>query len=164
MPLNIDWQQILLHAFNFVLLFGILYLLLYRPVHDFMVNRSKEYEEEDKKSKENLAKSEEMIAEYEAKLKEADKEVAVMKAEASGKSEEERERIIAQAHKQADEIVSKAQTAATREHDRLIAQAESEIASYVSKAAEKIVMDKPGASDFDAFFENANAVKGKEDE
>lgn len=164
MPLNIDWQQILLHAFNFVLLFGILYLLLYKPVRDFMENRKKEYEEEDKISKDNLAKSEAIIAEYEAKLTEADKEAAIKRAEASRKTEEERERIIAQAHAQADEIVAKAHAAAEREHDRLIAKAESEITSYVSKAAEKIVMDKSGASDFDAFFENANAVKDNEDE
>ena len=31
-PLNIDWQQILLHLFNFAILVGGLYLLLYNPV------------------------------------------------------------------------------------------------------------------------------------
>ena len=31
-PLNIDWQQILLHALNLVLLVAGLYLLLYKPV------------------------------------------------------------------------------------------------------------------------------------
>ena len=30
-PLNIDWQQILLHLFNFIILFGILYFFLYKP-------------------------------------------------------------------------------------------------------------------------------------
>ena len=32
LPLNIDWQQILLHLFNFTILFGALYILyLYIP-------------------------------------------------------------------------------------------------------------------------------------
>ena len=31
-PLNVDWQQILLHLFNFIILFGGLWLLLYKPV------------------------------------------------------------------------------------------------------------------------------------
>ena len=31
MPLNINLQQILLHALNFVILFGALYFLLYKP-------------------------------------------------------------------------------------------------------------------------------------
>lgn len=35
-PLNIDWQQILLHLLNFMILFGILYFFLYKPVKDFM--------------------------------------------------------------------------------------------------------------------------------
>ena len=34
MPLNINLQQILLHALNFVILFGALYFLLYKPVRD----------------------------------------------------------------------------------------------------------------------------------
>lgn len=35
-PLNIDWQQILLHFFNFSILVGGLYLLLFKPVKRFM--------------------------------------------------------------------------------------------------------------------------------
>lgn len=35
-PLNIDWQQILLHLFNFSILVGGLYLLLFKPVKNFM--------------------------------------------------------------------------------------------------------------------------------
>ena len=31
-PLNVDWQQILLHLFNFIILFGGLWLLLYKAV------------------------------------------------------------------------------------------------------------------------------------
>ena len=31
-PLNVDWQQILLHWMNFVILTGGLYFLLYKPV------------------------------------------------------------------------------------------------------------------------------------
>ena len=44
-PLNIDWQQILLHLFNFAILAGGLYLLLYRPVKQFMERRQTHYEE-----------------------------------------------------------------------------------------------------------------------
>ena len=38
-PLNIDWQQILLHLLNFVILAGGLYLLLYKPVKTVMEKR-----------------------------------------------------------------------------------------------------------------------------
>ena len=39
MPLNIDWQQILLHWMNLAILAGGLYFLLYKPVVDFMHKR-----------------------------------------------------------------------------------------------------------------------------
>ena len=42
-PLNIDWQQILLHLLNFVILAGGLYLLLYKPVKTFMEKRQQYY-------------------------------------------------------------------------------------------------------------------------
>ena len=40
---DIDWQQILLHLFNFTILFGALYILLYKPVKDFMAKREEYY-------------------------------------------------------------------------------------------------------------------------
>ena len=43
-PLNIDWQQILLHFFNFSILVGGLYLLLFKPVKDFMAKREQHYQ------------------------------------------------------------------------------------------------------------------------
>ena len=44
-PLNIDWQQILLHFFNFSILVGGLYLLLFKPVKNFMDKRAKHYQD-----------------------------------------------------------------------------------------------------------------------
>ena len=47
-PLNVDWQQILLHLFNFIILFGGLWLLLYKPVKNFMAKREAYYKDMDK--------------------------------------------------------------------------------------------------------------------
>ena len=47
MPLNINLQQILLHALNFVILFGAMYFLLYKPVKSFMDSRKAHYEKMD---------------------------------------------------------------------------------------------------------------------
>ena len=46
-PLNVDWQQILLHLFNFIILFGGLWLLLYKPVKNFMAKREAYYKDMD---------------------------------------------------------------------------------------------------------------------
>ena len=47
-PLNIDWQQILLHLLNFAILAGGLYLLLYKPVKAFMEQRQAYYQYHEK--------------------------------------------------------------------------------------------------------------------
>ena len=81
-PLNIDWQQILLHLLNFAILFFVLYLVLYKPVKNFMDKRKAGYEEMDEKAKTNLAESEKVKAEYEAKLAEAESEAEGIKHKA----------------------------------------------------------------------------------
>ena len=164
MPLNIDPQQILLHMFNLVLLFGILYLLLYKPVHDFMDKREEEYRQREKRTKDALDDAEKLKADYEAKLVEAEKETAIERANMSAAAEAEREKIIAAAHENAAGIVNDAHDKAQKEHDRLIARAQTEIAEYVSKAAEKIVMKEGDLEDdFDSFFESVEAAKKDND-
>ena len=56
--LNVDWQQILLHLFNFTILFGALYILLYKPVKDFMAKREEYYSDMDSKATQALAEAE----------------------------------------------------------------------------------------------------------
>ena len=58
MPLNIDLKKILLHMFNFVLLFGIAYFLLYSPIKKFMDKRAAEYKEMDDEAKKALEDAE----------------------------------------------------------------------------------------------------------
>ncbi len=160
MPLNIDVQQILLHLFNLVLLFGILYILLYKPVHDFMEKREEEYRQRDKSTKDALSDAEKLKKEYEEKNALADKENAEERAKISAKAEADREKIISDAHEHAAKIVEDARDKAQKEHDRLIARAQTEIAEYVSKAAEKIVMNEGDLSDdFDSFFESVKDIK-----
>ena len=155
MPLNIDLQQILLHMFNLVLLFGILYVLLYKPVHDFMDRREEEYAKRDKDTKDDLEAAGALKREYEEKLVAAERENAETRASIGAKAEADREKIISEAHTRASDIISEARDKAQKEHDRLIAQAQSEIADLVVSAAEKIVMKEDTLKDdFDSFFEN----------
>ena len=139
MPLNIDFQQILLHMFNVVLLFGILYILLYKPVKDFMDKRAKEYEELDAQTKAALAKAQEEQASYEQKLKNVQQEID-QKREASEKAQEaEAARILENANNEAASILAKARAEGAAEHDRLIAGAKGELRDMITSAAEKLV-------------------------
>ena len=76
-PLNIDWQQILLHFFNFSILVGGLYLLLFKPVKSFMAKREKHYadmesaaQEREKSTADLEAAMRQREAEFDAALEE----------------------------------------------------------------------------------------------
>ena len=114
-PLNIDWQQILLHLFNFTILFGALYILLYKPVKDFMEGREAHYADMDSKAEQALADAENSKASYEKKEKEFDEEVRAEKNRLSKEIEAERERRLAAARGEAEKIISDARGEAERE-------------------------------------------------
>ena len=57
MPLNIDWQQILLHWMNLAILTGGLYFILYKPVKQFMSKREEYYRELDRRAEEKLSQA-----------------------------------------------------------------------------------------------------------
>ena len=54
MPLNIDWQQILLHVLNFTILFAVMYFFLFKPVKDFMEKREASYQKKHDDAKKAL--------------------------------------------------------------------------------------------------------------
>ena len=70
-PLNIDWQQILLHAFNLIILTGGLYFLLYQPVTAFMKKRQDYYAG--------------LEADAQAKLREANEQIGALVSNAVDK-------------------------------------------------------------------------------
>ena len=76
MPLNIDWQQILLHLLNFAILAFGLYLLLYHPIKKFMKKREESYREREDKANQTLESAREKSEEYARKLADADREIA----------------------------------------------------------------------------------------
>ena len=88
MPLNINFQQILLHMFNFVILAFGLYMLLYKPVVAFMKKREDHFADLEKQAQEAKSQAEATLAEYNAKLAGADEEIRQKNAAAAQEAEE----------------------------------------------------------------------------
>ena len=153
MPLNINLQQILLHALNFVILFGAMYFLLYKPVKSLA-----HYEKMDEDAKAVLAEAEKTKAGYEAQLKSADEEIARRQREANEALQHAVDERRAQAEQQAGEIVRKAREDAAREHERVMEQARGEISELMSAAAEKLVLSSTSDA-YDKFLDTAEERK-----
>lgn len=154
MPLNINLQQILLHALNFVILFGGLYFLLYQPVRKYMDGRRAHYEKMDEDAKAALAQAEQTKADYEAQLKNADEEIAARRRSAEEALQHEADERRAQAQQQADEVMAKARAAAANERERVLAQAKDEVSELMSAAAEKLVLSSTSEA-YDQFLNTA---------
>lgn len=82
LPLNIDWQQILLHALNLVILVGGLYALLFKPVKKFMDQRAENYQKMKADAEDAKAQAESLKAELSERMKQADAEAQTYRQEA----------------------------------------------------------------------------------
>lgn len=143
-PLNIDWQQILLHLFNFAILTGGLYLLLYRPVKQFMEQRETYYQSIHQEAQQVKAQAAQMKAEYQEKLSQVDAEIAQKRSAAEQELDQLRARQIAEAKQEAEEILTKAQESAQQEQSEMIAKASKELVDVAVSAAEKIALGADG--------------------
>lgn len=152
MPLNIDWQQILLHLLNFVVLFAILYFLLYDPIKKFMEKRTQYYKDIDDEAKANLQKSQSLKEEYSAKLSAVDGEIEQKRQEAFAALSEKNEKSMLAAKQEAEKIVEQARKKAEEEHNKLLENAKKEIADIAADAAEKIVGAGNTSEAYDSFL------------
>ncbi len=162
MPLNIDLQQILLHLFNFVVLFAILYFLLYKPVKQFMDNRTEYYKKLEDEANANLAESEKVKAEYAERLSRAEDEIAESKETARRELAESLDARKKQAEDEAAKIIADAKTAAEREREKILKEAQGEITNMVTTATEKIISSDDTSDAFDQFLRAAQRGDGDE--
>ena len=157
MPLNIDWQQILLHLLNFTVLFAILYFLLYKPVKKFMEQRTEYYKKLDDEAKAKLADAENTKKEYQSRLEHADAEIAEKKQAAHAAAEAAGAESLRRAEDAAEKLLSDARDRIAAEHTKMLRDAEREITDMVADAAEKLVMQSTTAEAFDQFLDAAGS-------
>ncbi|MBR6917368.1 MAG: ATP synthase F0 subunit B [Clostridia bacterium] len=162
-PLNIDLTQILLHMLNFVILFGALTLILYKPVMKFLKERRAHYEELEKINKERTAECERLKAEYEEKLKSVDEKASEARREAEALAAENAKRYIEKAQIRAGEIVKAAEEEAEARKAHTLESAQTEIGELVLSAAQKLMNDSASRESdsalYDKFIDTASNGK-----
>ena len=142
LPLNIDWQQILLHLFNFAILSLGLYLLLYKPVKSFMDKRAETIAKQAEDANSKLDEAEALKLEYEKRLESADKEAADIKAKALEQAQSAADAKLTDAEKQKEKIISDAKAAAQRQKEKVLEESKQEIIELAAQMAEKVLQTK----------------------
>ena len=156
-PLNIDFQQILLHLLNVAILFLILYFLIYKPVKNFMDKRRQEYQDMDDAANSKLSEADQLKERYEAKLKQAEEEIREMKSEASKAIETRSTESMNEAKAQAEDILTQAKVQAENEKEKILKQTGDQVADLAREAASRVVFHNSSEA-FDSFL---NAAKGQ---
>ena len=151
-PLNVDWQQILLHLFNFIILAGGLWLLLYKPVKNFMAKREAYYNDMDKAATDKLAAAEAEQQKYSGLVEKAQDEAAELKKKAMADADAAAKAHIADAQQEKQRIIGDARKAALAEKNKILQEANVQIEDMVSAAVDKLLV--PSGSAYDSFDES----------
>ncbi len=151
-PLNVDWQQILLHLFNFIILAGGLWLLLYKPVKNFMAKRDAYYKDMDKAATDKLAAAEAEQQKYSGLVEKAQDEAAELKKKAMADADAAAKAHIADAQQEKQHIIDDARKAALAEKNKILQEANAQIEDMVSAAVDKLLV--PSGSAYDSFDES----------
>lgn len=154
-PLNIDWQQILLHLFNFAILAGGLYLLLYKPVKKFMKQREDYYSNLYKTAKSKLQQAEALESDYQNRFHNVEVEITENRKKSLAAAEAVSKQKLQEAEEKADKIIHDAKLEAERERTQILEKAQNEIADMVTSAAEKLLLQTTAAEAFDQFLTSA---------
>lgn len=156
MPLNIDWQQILLHLLNFIILAGALYFLLYMPVKRFMEARQAGYAKREAEAQKMEEDAKALKNEYETRLREAERAIQRERATAHEEIESEKQRLLDEAREQARGILSTASKTAELRTRKAVEDARGEIRSMAVDMVEKLVLESGGDA-LDQFLDQAES-------
>ena len=147
MPLNIDWQQILLHLLNFAILACGLYFLLYKPVKGFMAKREQHYRELDEQTKQDREEAAALRKAAQEKLNAAEDEIVHMRTHASDEIEAEKQRLLGDARAEARRILETAGKTAEMRSKKALADSNDEIRAIALEAVQKLLINDGNALD-----------------
>ena len=160
-PLNVDWQQILLHWLNLAILVGGLYFLLYKPVKNFMQKREEHYRDLDRQAAYKLKDAQKVKQEYDAMMEDAESDIRERRHKAQMTVQKSAEEQLKEAKTQAEHIISEARAQAELTKDRAMKESQRELKRLAAEAAEKMAFH-PGTDPFDQFLNLTEGGQGHE--
>jgi F-type H+-transporting ATPase subunit b len=139
--IGIDWHVLLAQLINFGLLFGLLFIVAYKPLRRMLDQRSariKESMEQTERIKEQLAQTQEQVK---AQMMDARREGQAILAQAAQMGERLKEEARQEAKQEAEAIVVRARAEIEHERDAAIAQLRNQFVDLAIAAAEKVVSE-----------------------
>ncbi len=159
--LGIDIVQILLHMLNFVILFGGLWLLLYKPVVKFLGDRRAHFEALEAQTAAAKEESDRLQEAYATRIRDAEGEIAALRQKAEREGAAAAKSYIDAAKEKAAAIISGAEQAAEMRRAQILDSAQTEIGELVLEATQKLLSgtadDERAHALYDEFLRRAEA-------
>ena len=137
--LGINMPVLLAQIINFVILFGLLYLVAYKPIMRMLDERSQKIKESMEQTKYIKQQAERAEEEAAKRIEAAAKEGQEAIARAMRTGEEVRQGAQQQAQQEAEALIARARTEIQRERDEAIDELRKEFADITILAAGKVI-------------------------
>jgi len=126
-------------ALSMLVLYTLLSYLLFNPVRDLLEKRKQRIADDREEAKRERAEALIYREEYEAKCKEADKEVQLILSEARKKASQNEEKIVREARDEATRIIERAHAEVELEKKQALDEMKQEMVTIATMMAQKIV-------------------------
>jgi F-type H+-transporting ATPase subunit b len=137
--LGINLPSLLAQIVNFVILFGLLYLVAYKPIMRMLDERSRKVKESMEQTEYIKQQAERAEEESKKRIGAASKEGQELIARAARTGEEARRQAQEAAKQDAESLIARARTEIQRERDESIDELRKEFADLTIMAAEKVI-------------------------
>lgn len=157
---GLDSQTVMdigIQLFNGIFLAVVLRLILYKPVKEFMRKRSEGIQQKMNEADATMVKAQELISQYELKIKEIEKERTEILEIARLKSIDEGKLILEDARREASEIKKRSSDSVLADKKRLKEETRFHIIELASLIAEKYITLNMDHETQDTIFEETLA-------
>ncbi|PPD58936.1 F0F1 ATP synthase subunit B [Dehalogenimonas etheniformans] len=137
--LGINLPSFIAQLVNFLILFGLLYLVAYKPVLKMLDERSNKVKSSLEQAEIIKAQAEKAQEDFKVQIAEASKQGQMVIERASKTGDEIREKAKAEAQAEAEALIARAKAEIRRERDEVIDELRKEFADLTILAAGKVI-------------------------
>ena len=137
--LGINLPTLLAQIVNFIILFGLMYLVAYKPIMRMLDERSRKIKEGMEQTEFIKEQAERAEEEAEKRIEAASKEGQEVIARAARMGEDVRQEAEQKARQEAESLIARARMEIQRERDEAIDELRKEFADLTILAAEKVI-------------------------
>lgn len=131
--------KIIMVALNLTILYVVLRKILFKPVTQYMENRTKSIRDSIDNAEKAKSEADDLRRRYEEQLRNARAEGERLMDEARVRADKEHDRLVAEAESEAENILDRAREETERERIQMIREIRGQVAGLALSAASKVI-------------------------